>query len=193
MLPRGCHTYGSGDQRPVVDAALLRSSGDDVQSLTVNSVQDEIADCKDRYVLGRNIHATTTEQLYDGTNMNAVFLLTGGSDPAVPPEIGLAVHVDDVASLHVLALDRSQINKTEQVQNFFLSKGEPDPSKLCLQDKTKPLTNTDITWNDVPKIAAEKFPEAVASGRLPASLLGPRSQSLAFQMLERQRRFLVAS
>lgn len=31
------------------------------------------------------------------------------------------------------------------------------------------LTDIDITWDDVTKIAAQKFPEAVASGKLPVS------------------------
>jgi hypothetical protein len=40
---------------------------------------------------------------------------------------------------------------------------------LYWQGEARPLTDTDIVWNDVTKIAAEKFPEAVASGRLPAT------------------------
>jgi hypothetical protein len=88
-------------------------------------------------VLGRNVHANTTEQLYDGTNAVFLSLLTGKSDPTVPPEIGVAVHVDDVALLHVLALDQKKVNKSEPVRNYFLSKGQPNPSGLHWQRRQR--------------------------------------------------------
>ena len=77
-----------------------------------------------RYVLGRDVHANTPEQLYDGTNAVFLRLLTGDTDPTTPPEIGVAVHVDDVSELHVLALDQSKVKKSKPVQNFFLSRGK---------------------------------------------------------------------
>lgn len=117
-------------------------------------------------MIGRNIHANTVEQLYDGTNAVFLALLTGTSDQG-PPEIGVAVHVDDVALLHVLALDQNKVQKTRgSIENFLIATGKP-----CASAKyhRKLLTDIDITWDDVTKIAAQKFPEAVASGKLPAN------------------------
>jgi hypothetical protein len=103
----------------------------------MESAKGEIANPNVRYVLGRNVHANTTEQLYDGTNAVFLSLLAGNSDPSTPPEIGVAVHVDDVALLHVLALDQSKINKTKPVQNFFLSKGKSNPLMVVLAGRGK--------------------------------------------------------
>jgi hypothetical protein len=77
-----------------------------------------------RYVIGRNIHANTVEQLFDGTNAVFLALLTGNSDPSTPPEIGVSVHVDDVAELHVLALDLTLVKKAGAVDDFFISRGK---------------------------------------------------------------------
>jgi nucleoside-diphosphate-sugar epimerase len=117
-------------------------------------------------VIGRNIHANTVEQLFDGTNAVFLALLTGNSDPSTPPEIGVSVHVDDVAELHVLALDQSKVKKAGAVDDFFISRGKQCAIATGIG---MPLTETDITWDDITKIAAQKFPEAVKSGQLPAT------------------------
>jgi len=90
-----------------------------------------------RYVLGRNVHANTTKQLYDGTNAVFLSLLTGDTDPTTPPEIGVAVHVDDVSWLHVLALDQSKVSKAEPIQNFFVSRGEPLKPRRLGKDQSR--------------------------------------------------------
>jgi hypothetical protein len=36
----------------------------------------------------------------------------------------MAIHVDDVALLHVLALDQSKVKKSKGVENFFISQGK---------------------------------------------------------------------
>lgn len=95
--------------------------------------------------------------------------MTGDSDPTTPPEIGVSVHVDDVSWLHVLALDQNKVAKSKPVQNFFISKGRLSNPVCHFQRRIEPLTYTDITWDDVPKIAAEKFPEAIASGKFSAT------------------------
>ena len=92
--------------------------------ISVNE-SEHITNSISRYVLGRNIHANTPEQLYDGTNAVFLRLLTGDTDPTTPPEIGVSVHVDDVSWLHVLALDQIKVTKTKPVQNFFISRGKP--------------------------------------------------------------------
>ena len=38
-----------------------------------------------------------------------------------------------------------------------------------LSGREKSLTDTDITWDDVTKIAAKKFPEAIAAGKFSAT------------------------
>jgi nucleoside-diphosphate-sugar epimerase len=134
-------------------------------ALSLNN-QYIVADSSIRYVIGRNIHANTVEQLFDGTNAVFLALLTGNSDPSTPPEIGVSIHVDDVAELHVLALDQSKVKKAGAVENFLISRGK----QYAIATSTgNPLTETDITWDDVTKIATQKFPEAVASGQVPAT------------------------
>jgi len=88
-----------------------------------------------RYVLGRNVHASTPKQLYDGTNAVFLNLLTGDSDPTTPPEIGVSVHVDDASWLHVLALDQNKVAKSKPVQNFFVSRGKPLTLWLLREDR----------------------------------------------------------
>lgn len=87
-------------------------------------------DLRRSFVIGRNIHANTKKQLFEGTNAIFLALLTGQSDPNVPPEIGMAVHVDDVALLHVLAVDQNRVKRTKSVQNFFFSQSKSHASVL---------------------------------------------------------------
>jgi hypothetical protein len=78
-----------------------------------------------RYVIGGNVHATKKEELFEGTNAVFLSILTGQSDPSVPPELGIAIHVDDVALLHVLALDQNKVKKEATgVNNFFISQSK---------------------------------------------------------------------
>ncbi|KAM0715584.1 hypothetical protein Q7P37_009082 [Cladosporium fusiforme] len=98
------------------------------------------------YVIGRNLLANKPGELFEGTNAIFLALLTGNSDPSGPPEVGISVHVDDVALLHVMSLDRDKIKTKNGVENFFVSK--------------------DVVWDDIPKIAAEKLPEAVKAGKI---------------------------
>lgn len=116
-------------------------------------------------MIGRNVHAKTTEQLFDGTNVVFLALLTGNSDPNGPPELGQAVHVDDVALLHVLALDQNKVKKSKGIENFFVSESKYTVHPI----EGDSLTQIDLIWDDVTKIASEKFPKAVASGQLPAT------------------------
>jgi hypothetical protein len=88
-----------------------------------------------RYVLGRNVHANTPEQFYEGTNAVFLNLLTGDTDPTTPPEDVVFVHVDDVSWLHVLALDQTKVAKSKPVQNFFISRGKPLKRGLLRDDR----------------------------------------------------------
>lgn len=137
-----------------------------VRSISSSMAGRTGADKTSRYVIGRNVHANTTEQLFEGTNAVFLALLTGNSDPSTPPELGQAVHVDDVALLHVLALDQARVENSNGIENFFVSESKHTAHP---QRDENLLTRVDIVWDDVTKIAAEKFPSAVASGRLPAT------------------------
>jgi hypothetical protein len=60
----------------------------------------------------------------EGSNSAFMSILTGQSDPSGPPEVGMAIHVDDVALLHVLALDQGKVKKSTGVENFFISQSK---------------------------------------------------------------------
>jgi len=86
------------------------------------SPEFDVVNIQPPYVIGRNIHATAKDQLIEGSNSAFLTVLTGQSDPNGPPELGMSVHVDDVALLHVLALDQSKVKKAETgVENLYIS------------------------------------------------------------------------
>ena len=92
------------------------------------------------FVLGRADLATTVEELWAGTNRFALDLAIGTKLES--PWSGACVHVDDVAKVHVMALDQS----FKGVRSFVLSM----PAK----------------WDDVPQIVEKHFPAAVEEGLL---------------------------
>ena len=65
----------------------------------------------------------------EGSNSAFMSILTGQSDPSGSPELGMAVHVDDVALLHVLALDQGKVKKSSGVENFFISQSKSSFSR----------------------------------------------------------------
>ena len=66
----------------------------------------------------------------EGSNSAFMAILTGQSDPSGPPEVGMAIHVDDVALLHVLALDQNKVKKEATgVENFFISQSKSSLSR----------------------------------------------------------------
>lgn len=83
-----------------------------------------------RYVIGRNLLANTPAQLFEGTNATFLALLTGNSDPNTPPDVGMSVHVDDVAQVHVLSLDRDKVKITNGVENFLVSQGKSSRNSI---------------------------------------------------------------
>lgn len=93
-------------------------------------------------VLGRNELTTSVESFASGTNRYPLNVARG-IDNTVKP-LTAVVHVNDVAALHVLALNPD----VKGNQNFIASAENVD-------------------WNDVSGIVMKKFPEAVEKGLLP--------------------------
>lgn len=97
------------------------------------------------YVLGRDDLVTRTSDYFGGTNKLVLDLVLGKVEES--PRPGSTVHVDDVALVHVLALDE----KIKGNQSFVTD------------------TPGGIVWEDVNNIVAQRFPDAVKSGILPNS------------------------
>ncbi|KAL6818286.1 hypothetical protein GGI42DRAFT_309721 [Trichoderma sp. SZMC 28013] len=93
------------------------------------------------FVLGRDDTVTTAEQIVKGTNNMLMGPLFGSIRPPIP---GGSVHLDDVARLHVLALD----SKVEDGQDFLAA--------------SQPLES--FEWNDAARIIKKHFPKAAADG-----------------------------
>jgi hypothetical protein len=75
-------------------------------------------------VLGRSLTAASTEDLLDTTNAVCLTLLTLKSDPDTPPEPAMAVHLDDAALAHVLALDKDKIPSTAGLGNYHIGQSK---------------------------------------------------------------------
>jgi nucleoside-diphosphate-sugar epimerase len=96
------------------------------------------------YILGKNELITDPEKITVGSNgLVSASILGHDSFPAV----GHTIHVNDVARVHVLALDAKVPGNT----NYIVSSGGLDG----------------IAWADALKIVADNYPDAVAAGILP--------------------------
>ncbi|KAK4085030.1 uncharacterized protein Triagg1_20 [Trichoderma aggressivum f. europaeum] len=93
------------------------------------------------FVLGRDDTVTTAEQIIKGTNNLLMGPLFGSTRPPIP---GGSVHLDDVARLHVLALDP----KVESGQDFLAASQPLEP----------------FQWSDAASIIKKHFPKAAADG-----------------------------
>ncbi|TFB00470.1 hypothetical protein CCMA1212_007711 [Trichoderma ghanense] len=93
------------------------------------------------YVIGRDETVTTAEQIVKGTNRILMGPLLGTPRPPIP---SAPVHLDDVARLHVLALDP----KVEGNQDFLAGSHSLEP----------------FDWRDSIDIIKKHFPQAVADG-----------------------------
>ncbi|KAL8815297.1 MAG: hypothetical protein Q9223_005551 [Gallowayella weberi] len=99
------------------------------------------------FVIGRHELLTTPEEINNpnATNSFPLAAILGEGMPMPLP--GNTVHVDDVAMVHVAALDP----KIEGNQDFVVSAGGVEG----------------IRWNDAKEIVRRRFPEAVGKGLLP--------------------------
>ena len=104
------------------------------------------------FVVGRNELATTAEAVMSGSNAVALGLLFGAQNPNGMP--AATVHVDDVAFVHVAALDP----KIQGNKNFGTN-----------------YSTSGVTWDDALDIVRKHFPKEVGSGVFP---LGGSQKSL---------------
>lgn len=93
------------------------------------------------FIIGANELTTTTANILNGTNAIALSPLLGAKNTTTPYP-GASVHVNDVAKVHVLALD-PKIVPFGSSENFITSSGG--------------LEGT--TWDDAIEIVKKNFPE----------------------------------
>ena len=99
------------------------------------------------YIIGKNELVTDPKNILSGTNANAFRQILGHKTDQ--PDAGVTVFVNDVAKVHVLALD----SKIKGNQNFGASQAS--------------------VWDDATEIVKRRFPEAVKDGRLPSDGIAP--------------------
>ncbi|KAL9599689.1 MAG: hypothetical protein Q9219_003677 [cf. Caloplaca sp. 3 TL-2023] len=99
------------------------------------------------FVAGKNELAVTPEAISSPNSSNYMPLASILGSGAPMPLPGVTVHIDDVAMVHVAALDPN----VEGNQDFVLTAGGIDG----------------IQWDDAKEIARRRFPAAVGKGLLP--------------------------
>lgn len=107
----------------------------------------EVVNMMPAYVIGKSELVTKASDFMTGTNPLVMMQILGISPPK--PFAGATVHVEDVAQLHVRALDP----KIPGGSSFALNSHSPDG----------------IAFNDAIDIVAKNYPERVADGTLPNS------------------------
>ena len=116
----------------------------------------EVSNIMPSFFIGKNELITDAADILSGTNRVAFSPVLGyKADGALP---GAMSHVDDVAKVHVLALDP----KVEGGQNFGLMSGGVNGND----------------WGTSVDIVKKHFPEAVKDGRLPADGTQPTKKFL---------------
>ena len=116
----------------------------------------EVSNIMPSFFIGKNELITDAADILNGTNRVAFSPVLGEkADGALP---GAMSHVDDVAKVHVLALDP----KVPGGQNFGLMSGGVNGNN----------------WGDSVDIVRKHFPEAVKDGRLPANGTQPTKKFL---------------
>jgi nucleoside-diphosphate-sugar epimerase len=97
------------------------------------------------YVQGRNELAISPTDLLTTSNVLFLRMALGLAPKDSPAEIASVVHVEDVAAIHIAALNKDRIPAGEY------------------------LFGQEVEWNDVNRITKELFPEQVAQGILPCT------------------------
>lgn len=98
------------------------------------------------FVLGADYLHLSAQDARSGTNMMCLGIALGGKSDA--PRVGAAVHLDDVAKVHVGCLDEEKIEVVGGMRSF--------------------ITDTPVQWQDVVDIAQKDFAEAVKDKLLSA-------------------------
>lgn len=97
------------------------------------------------YVQGRNELATSPADLMSTSNILFLRMALGLAPKDAPAEIASVVHIEDVAAIHIAALNKERIPAGEY------------------------LFGQEVQWNDVNKITKDLFPDQVARGLLPCT------------------------
>ncbi|KAG9530409.1 NAD(P)-binding protein, partial [Aureobasidium melanogenum] len=97
------------------------------------------------YVQGRNELATSPADLMSTSNVLFLRMALGVAPKDSPAEIASVVHIEDVAAIHIAALNKDRIPAGEY------------------------LFGQEVQWNDVNEITKDLFPEQVAQGLLPCT------------------------
>ena len=97
------------------------------------------------YVQGRNELATSPADLMATSNILFLRIALGLTPPNSPAELASVVHIEDVAAIHVAALNKTSIPAGEY------------------------LFGQECKWNDVNDICKDLFAEQVESGVLPCT------------------------
>ena len=110
------------------------------------------------FVIGRNDLITDDPtKVASGTNAYALGPILGNKNPTPLP--GVTVHVDDVARVHIQALDATKVKES---QNFVLSSNGIEGTR----------------WENSTGIVSSAFPDAVQNGILPLGGMQPSKKAL---------------
>lgn len=116
------------------------------------------------YVQGRNELATSPADLMSTSNVLFLRMALGLAPKDSPAEIASVVHIEDVAAIHIAALNKTKIPAGEY------------------------LFGQEVQWNDVSTITKELFSEQVEKGLLPCTSDIP-TKSVVFSKEKTERIF----
>ncbi|KIW14443.1 hypothetical protein PV08_07227 [Exophiala spinifera] len=124
--------------------------------LAKNDHKFEVSQIYPSYVLGRNPLVNDIEKLEtEGSSQFLIQFIQGGKVPA--PVDGSTVHLDDVATLFLKAIDPS----IPGGQNWIANSQDP---------------NGDFEWDQAREIIKDRFPEAVSNGVLSVNGVFPTAK-----------------
>ncbi|KAI5204875.1 NAD(P)-binding protein [Aureobasidium subglaciale] len=97
------------------------------------------------FVQGRNELATSPADLMNTSNALLLRMVLGLAPKDSPAEYASVVHIEDVAAIHIAALNKDRIPAGDY------------------------MFGQEVRWNDINTITKEMFPEQVAQGLLPCT------------------------
>ncbi|THY38200.1 NAD(P)-binding protein [Aureobasidium pullulans] len=115
------------------------------QWMEENKPNFDIVNICPTYVQGRNELATSPADLMATSNILFLRIALGLTPPNSPAELASVVHIEDVAAIHVAALNKTSIPAGEY------------------------LFGQECKWNDVNDVCKDLFAEQVESGVLPCT------------------------
>jgi nucleoside-diphosphate-sugar epimerase len=110
-----------------------------------NKPSFDVVNVAPSFVIGKSELVTASEDITLGTNVAAIGAVFGNKNPY--PNVSITAHIDDVALLHVRALEP----RVPSNSLWLAVSGGPEGT----------------TWNDALKFAATRYPKAIAAGVFP--------------------------